>query len=46
MWQVDADINMKGALERLEEEYEVTFKKRQEKFDAAIAAIKEKKAAV
>jgi len=34
--EVNADINMKAALERLEDDFELTFKKRQEKFEAAL----------
>jgi hypothetical protein len=32
----DAQINMRAALERLEDDFELTFKKRQDKFEAAL----------
>lgn len=34
--EADHEINMKAALERLEEEFEETFKRRQEKFDLGL----------
>jgi hypothetical protein len=44
----NADVNMRSALEKVEDEFEVTFKQRQEKFDAALREyerkVEEKKA--
>jgi len=43
-----ADVNMRSALDKMEDEFEVTFKQRQEKFDAALKdyerKVEEKKA--